>query len=138
MRPPLCTQDGSYFHQQNRILDPLLLSLYTILDPNSMPLNLCLNLPLDHAIKACRFWITFQLSWFPEIALKRRSKVNSHVGGRMRVMLSSIGSRGDVQPILALALELGRWGTRPGCAWRPISKSGSSPSDWNVRRSDRT
>ena len=27
-------------------------------------------------------------------------------GGRMQVLLSSIGSRGDVQPILALAIEL--------------------------------
>src|SRR5512135_729625 len=31
---------------------------------------------------------------------------SSQVGGHMHVLLSSIGSRGDVQPIVALALEL--------------------------------
>ncbi len=34
------------------------------------------------------------------------------LGGRMRVLLSSIGSRGDVQPLVALALELRALGHR--------------------------
>jgi vancomycin aglycone glucosyltransferase len=54
----------------------------------------------------------------PQNPLKRRSVRNSHQlesaarsgGTTMRVLLSSIGSRGDIQPILALALELRRLG----------------------------
>jgi vancomycin aglycone glucosyltransferase len=37
---------------------------------------------------------------------------SSQIGGRMQVLLSSIGSRGDVQPIVALALELRALGHR--------------------------
>ena len=57
----------------------------------------------------------------------------------MQVLLSSIGSRGDVQPIVALGLELQALGHRARLCVAPNFKEWIRVlTGWNVRRSDRT
>ena len=57
---------------------------------------------------------------------------------RMRVLLSTIGSRGDVQPMVALALHLREIGHDAGCARRRVSRTCSTVSGWPSSPSDTT